>query len=661
MKMQEIFSRNGLLAQRLPRFEARPGQLAMAEALASLLAEDMEGEYSFSGARLLMVEAETGIGKTLAYLIPAILSGRRIVISTATLNLQDQILNKEIPLVEKVLGIDIPALCIKGRQNYLCHYRWFQHRATSQMSLLEDTEGDGIDAWLDTTETGDRAELSWLPDRSVLWPKISAQSNQCLGSECPESASCFVNQLRRRAGAARLLIVNHHLFFSDLALRSAGHGEVLPRYEGVIFDEAHHIENVATQFFGKTFSQYQLLDLFTDIERQAGLDLDPAGTDLLLGTVEGVRQRIDHFVRLFPEERGRYHLDALVDKISPVSWKAEIEQISAALSRLRQQAESHEGRGEGWAVLGKRIAELQANLEEIAIMESGGGIHNVHWYERRERAIVLSATPVEVAGHLQRSLYQTVRYCVMTSATLSSAGSFTYVRDRLGLGEETAFLRFDSPFDYRNRTLLYVPESGFPEPTARDFQGLVNERVLEILKLSRGRALVLFTSFKAMDGMADFLDGRLDYPVLVQGRASRQTLLNIFRDTTDSVLLAVASFWEGVDVPGESLSCVIIDKLPFEVPTDPVLMARIQIISDKGGKPFFDFQVPRAILSLRQGVGRLMRAATDRGVIAIMDVRLFSKGYGWMFLKSLPPSPVVRSLEDLAGFFSARGGEGSEK
>jgi ATP-dependent DNA helicase DinG len=653
MDMQEIFARGGLLAQRLPRFEPRTGQLAMAEALADLLADDLEDELSFQRAKLLVVEAETGIGKTLAYLIPAILSGRKIVISTATLNLQDQILSKELPLVEKVLGIEVPALCIKGRQNYLCHYRWFQHRTSMQMSLLDDTEGDRIEAWLEQTETGDRAELAWLSDRSALWPKISAQSSQCLGGDCPESASCFLNQLRRRAGAARLLIVNHHLFFSDLALRSNGYGEVLPRYEGVIFDEAHHIENVATQFFGRTFSQYQLLDLFADIEQQAELDLDPAVVDRLRGTVEGVRVRIEHFVRLFPEERGRYHLDSLVENLSSSVWKNEIDLISAALERLRQHAEEFEHRGEGWTVLARRINELRESLEEIAFPESGGGIENVHWYERRERAVVLSATPVEVAGHLQRTLYQNVRFCVMTSATLSSAGSFAYVRDRLGLDDATEYLHFDSPFDYRNRTLLYVPESSFPEPTARDFQVKLNERVLEILHISRGRALVLFTSFRAMEAMADFLDGRLDYPVLVQGRASRQNLLKTFSDTTDSVLLAVASFWEGVDVPGESLSCVIIDKLPFEVPTDPVLMARIQIISDNGGKPFFDFQVPRAILSLRQGVGRLMRAASDRGVIAIMDVRLFSKGYGRTFLKSLPPSPVVRYLDDLTGFFNS--------
>lgn len=651
--MQEIFAREGLLAQRLPHFEPRTGQLAMAEALAALLADDLASELSLQRARLLVVEAETGIGKTLAYLVPAILSGRKVVISTATLNLQDQILNKEIPLVEKVLGIEVSALCIKGRQNYLCHYRWHQYRASLQMSLLEDAEGDRVEAWLEQTETGDRAELGWLSDRSALWPKISAQSNQCLGGECPESASCFLNQLRRRAGSARLLIVNHHLFFSDLALRSNGHGEVLPRYEGVIFDEAHHLENVATQFFGRSFSQYQLLDLFADLQQQAELDLDPDAVDRLRGEIEGVRLRIDHFVRLFPEERGRYHLDSLVEKLSSTVWKNEIELISAALKRLRQHVEGHEFRGEGWIGLGRRITELCESLEEIAFPETYGSIENVHWYERRERSIVLSSTPVEVAGHLQRTLYQAVRFCVMTSATLSSAGSFAYVRDRLGLHDATEYLHFDSPFDYRNRTLLYVPESGFAEPTAREFQDRLNGRILDILHISRGRALVLFTSIRAMEATAEFLDGRLDYPVLVQGRASRQNLLATFRDTTESVLLAVASFWEGIDVPGESLSCVIIDKLPFEVPTDPVLMARIQVISDNGGKPFFDFQVPRAILSLRQGVGRLMRAATDRGVIAIMDVRLFSKGYGRTFLKSLPPSPVVRHLADLEGFFAA--------
>jgi ATP-dependent DNA helicase DinG len=651
--MKEFFSEDGLLAKRLSHFEAREGQRLMAEAVAELLHIDGEACPAQSDqAEVLVVEAETGVGKTLAYLIPAIVSERRVIISTATLNLQDQILNKEIPLAESVLGREIPAICVKGRQNYLCHYRWYQYRDSMQLSLLEDTEGDRIEQWLQSTETGDRAELDWLPDKSPLWPKISAQSNQCLGGDCPEASSCFVNQLRKKAGSVRLLIVNHHLFFSDLALRREGHGEVLPRYEGVIFDEAHHIENVATLFFGRTFSQYQLFDLFSDLERQAEVDLDPAKIDALRGVMQGLKQRAEYFVRLFPEERGRFHLDALITTISDAAWRFEIEQLAAALERLREQIAACASYGEGWGNLEKRVTELKTNLLDIALREKDGSRPRfVHWYERREKVISLSATPIEIAGHLRDSLYRAVQFCIMTSATLSSGGSFDYVKDRLGLDGRTRFLRLSSPFDYPGRTLLYIPESGFPEPTARNYPETVCERVFDILNISRGRALVLFTSLKAMDNMAEYLDARLCYPVLVQGRASRQNLLAAFRETTDSVLLAVASFWEGVDVPGESLSCVIIDKLPFEVPTDPVIQARIGIINDNGGNPFFDFQVPRAILSLRQGGGRLMRAATDRGVIVIMDVRLFSKGYGRTFLKSLPPSPVVRSLQDLAEFF----------
>jgi ATP-dependent DNA helicase DinG len=650
--MKEIFSQDGLLAERLSHFEARESQQVMAEAVAELLCNHEEDWSLTDRAKVLVVEAETGVGKTLAYLLPAILSDRRIVISTATLNLQDQILNKEIPLAEKVLGREIPALCVKGRQNYLCHYRWYQYRSSTQLSMFEDVEGDRIEQWLQTTTTGDRAELAWLADKSSLWPKISAHSSQCLGGECPEASFCFINQLRKRAGSVRLLIVNHHLFFSDLALRREGHGEVLPRYEGVIFDEAHHIENVATLFFGRTFSQYQLFDLFSDLERQAEIDLDPAQIEKVHGKVQALKQRIDTFVSLFPEERGRYHLDSLIHAISESAWRAEVEHVVTSLARLGEQIAACTAYGDGWDNLEKRVSELKTNLSEIALPQTDVSKPRfVHWYERKERTISLSATPIEVADHLRETLYRTVQFCVLASATLSSGGSFDYVKGRLGLDNETKFLKLSSPFDYLNRTLLYIPEAGFPEPTARDYPERVCERVFEILKISRGRALVLFTSLKAMDIMAEYLEPRLDYPVLVQGRASRQTLLKTFRETTDSVLLAVASFWEGVDVPGESLSCVIIDKLPFEVPTDPVIQARMSMISDKGGVPFFDFQVPRAILSLRQGVGRLMRAATDKGVIAIMDIRLFSKGYGRTFLKSLPPSPVVRSLQNLSEFF----------
>ncbi len=649
--MTDYFSPDGPLARCLEKFEPRVGQKGMAEAVARIISGDSQPTTDEFAARVLVVEAETGIGKTLAYLIPAILSGQRLVVSTATLNLQDQIMKKEVPLIAAMLGREIPAICIKGRQNYLCRYRWHQYQAAAQLSLVDDSECRRIEDWLGETDTGDRAELEWLPERSGLWPKISAHSNQCLGGDCPEAGECFVSQVRKRAGNATLLVVNHHLFFSDLALRHNGFGEVLPRYEGVIFDEAHHLENVASSFFGSSFSQYQFSDLLADISRQAEIDLDPDRLDRVLGTIRGLRQRTEEFVSLFPARFGRYRLDSLVAELTESAWQLEVELLATGIERLAEELSACSQYGEGWKSLEKRGRELHKNLLEIALPDCPTTGAFVYWYERRERSVVLSATPVDVAQHLEKSLYSEVAWCVMTSATLSSAGEFGYLRSRLGLGEATEFLRFASPFDYQRRTLLYVPENSFPEPASPDFSAMACARAVDILRLSRGRGLVLCTSFRGLESMAQFMEEQLDFPLLVQGRASRNALLREFCDRTDSVLLAVASFWEGVDVPGDALSCVIIDKLPFEVPTDPVIQARSQAITEAGGNPFFEFQIPRAILSLRQGVGRLMRAADDRGVIAILDVRLFTKGYGKTFRLSLPPSPVVRTLEPIAEFF----------
>jgi ATP-dependent DNA helicase DinG len=459
-----------------------------------------------------------------------------------------------------------------------------------------------------------------------------------------------VNQLRRKAGSARLLITNHHLFFSDLSLKQGGYGEILPRYEGVIFDEAHHLESVATAFFGISFSQYQLLDLLADIDRQAEADLAASQAERLGSTVRGLRQRLDRFISVFPAERGRYHLDPLIEKSA--QWREEVSSLRAGLDHLGDDLSDLGVVSEGWHVLEKRAAELGANLIAIALPETQSGNKcNVCWYERRERAVSISSTPINIADHLKKSLYPSVASCILTSATLTTGGDFTYIRERPGLDGLIETLRLNSPFDYSGRTLLYVPENGFAEPAERSFAESLCSRVYDILQISRGRALVLFTSFKGMDIMAEFLCDHLSYPVLVQGSASRHALLERFREETDSVLLAVASFWEGVDVPGESLSCVIIDKLPFEVPSDPVIQARVEAVSAAGGNPFFEFQIPRAVLSLRQGVGRLMRASSDRGLIAIMDVRLFSKGYGRVFMSSLPPSPVVRSLAPVRQFF----------
>lgn len=650
--MSEFFSPEGPLSRYLDNYEPREGQKEMSEAVTRLISGE-EVESVADLAKVLVVEAETGIGKTLAYLIPAILSGKRIVVSTATLNLQDQIMNKEIPLIEKVLGKNVPVICIKGRQNYLCLYRWYQYRSSAQLSLIDDSDLQRIEAWLNSTEEGDKAELDWLPERSALWSKISAHSNQCLGGECPDAAHCFVNRIRKNAGNASLLVVNHHLFFSDLALRQSGFGEVLPRYEGVIFDEAHHIENVATTFFGKSFSQYQLIDLVSDIERQADTDLDPVKAKKICGSARGVKKRTEEFASLFPAQRGRFHLNGFIKSISPNTWQVEIDLLSSGIERLVEELAQYRQYGEGWLTLEKRAEELCKNLIDIStpadVTDSDGF---VYWYERRERSISLSSTPVKVADHLQKALYGNVDWCIMTSATLSTAGDFSYLQDRLGLPAGIEYIRLASPFDHKHRTLLYVPEVSFPEPASHDYQLQACVRACELLKLSNGRGLVLCTSFRGMENMAQYLEEHLDYPILVQGRGSRSALLQSFREIENSVLVAVASFWEGVDVQGEALSCVIIDKLPFEVPTDPVIQARSQAVTANGGNAFFDFQVPRAILTLRQGVGRLMRSATDRGVIAILDVRLFTKGYGRHFRNSLPPSPVVRTFQPIAEFYN---------
>ncbi len=651
--MKKIFAEAGLLARNLPGFEPRHGQLQMAEAVQTVLeaGDGDSGETEKGGqARVLLVEAETGIGKTLAYLIPAFLSGQRIVVSTATINLQDQILNKEIPLMERIFGRSAAALCVKGRQNYLCLYRWNQHRSSPQLSLMENTELTRIESWLHSTDSGDRAELSWLADGSPLWPKISAQSNQCLGSECPDAAACFITQLRKQAGAARLLIVNHHLFFSDLALRQEGFAEILPRYQAVIFDEAHHLEGVASQFFGRHFSQYQLLDLVGDIERQADADLVVKKREAVVTPARGLLQRLERFTQLFPTDRGRYPLADLLS--AHASWPEAVEGLAHGLEQMAVSLSGLTPAGEAWNILSDRAAELAANVRQICLPPESDQRRFVHWYERRERTISLSATPVQIADELEKALYTSVQSCIMTSATLTAGGDFAYLKERLGLAPQTETLQLHSPFDFVRRTRLFVPEADFPPPPDPSYSARLCQQTLELLEISQGRALLLFTSFKGMDEMAAFLEtSSLPHPILVQGRSSRQALLEQFKKTTDSVLLAVASFWEGVDIQGESLSCVMIDKLPFEVPSDPVLQARMQAITEAGGKPFFDLQVPRAILTLRQGAGRLMRATSDYGVIAIMDVRLFSKGYGRAFRASLPPSPVVRSLEEVRHFF----------
>lgn len=642
---EEVFAADGLLAQSLPNFEPRANQLVMAQKVGHCLAHG--NALAGSQANLLAVEAGTGIGKTLAYLVPAILSGQKMVVSTNTLNLQDQILDKEIPFIKKHIAPTLDALCVKGRQNYLCHYRYHQFLANPQLKLFadEDMLRDLAD-WVEATETGDRAELSWLADDAQLWQSISATTSQCLGMHCPDGQYCFINTLRKKAGKAQLLIVNHHLFFSDLALRRFGHAEVLPRYESVIFDEAHHLENVATRYFGTTFSIYQVLDLVKDIETSAQADLNGKDKERITQTARALARQADQFTSIFPKERGRFPLFDFIERAD--FWEKERQTLFDHLLILIRHLGEVLVVAESWQGLLRRTEELVNSFVTITEEQEA---NSVYWYERREKTVVLSASPIDVAEELNEFLYEQAKSVIFTSATLTTGGNFAYFKDRLGLPDDLNTMLLDTPFDYKARTRLYIPERSFPEPSNGAFYHQAPERIEQLILAAEGRTLVLFTSFNSMRKAAEYLEERLPFPVYVQGQGSKTALLQQFRQETHSVLLAVASFWEGVDVAGEALSCVIIDKLPFEVPSDPVIMARMERIRQSGKNPFFDFQVPRAILTLRQGVGRLMRTSTDRGVLAILDVRLLTKSYGKLFLKSMPPSPVINDIAAVERFF----------
>lgn len=672
--MKNIFAASGVLARHLPNYEPRPGQQEMARAVERLLdrrEEQFFTERTNTPSDCLIVEAETGLGKTLAYLVPVVLSGRRAVVSTNTRNLQDQILQREIPFIKKYIAPDLTAMCVKGRQNYLCLYRWHQLTASGQQELFADTKKstaeqteqidhaqyNDIHIWLKNTVFADRAELPGITGNSALWQKICCQPHFCLGADCPDGADCHLNRLRRAAASCQLLVVNHHLLFSDLAVRRSGFGEVLPRYESVIFDEAHHLENVATNFFGFSFSKYQVIDLISDIEqsmrKKKGVTTQSKQHKKLLSNARALSGLNEQFTRHFPLKKGRFLLVDLLEE-RPELEKAK-DAVLLALHSLSEKLDRAKGRDEPWGQYMQRCLDLAQCLEKITSRPSDAAAEQerqyIHWVERTDKNLILSATPVDVADDLRATLFVNVEHCVFTSATLSTNSDFSYFSKRLGIPEGTETLSFPSPFDYPNRTLLYVPDNQFPEPNDSRYRETLHREIHQLITHSRGRALVLFTSFQAMDLAWHSLRDEFDYLMLRQGTASRHQLLSRFAEETDSILFAVASFWEGVDVPGEALSMVVIDKLPFEVPSDPVIMARMEKIKSAGGNPFMEFQVPRAVLGLRQGVGRLMRRSGDRGVMAILDVRLFSKFYGRRFLKSLPAAPLSRNIRDVRSFF----------
>ncbi len=641
--MRRYFGPDGLLAQKLSGFEYRAIQLQMAEAVEAGLRDSVP----------LLVEAGTGTGKTWAYLIPAILSGKRIAVSTGTKTLQDQIFDHDIPILRRLLFPQLRAVVLKGRKNYVCRRRLSQFALQPTFAAREEAKlFQRLLRWASRSETGDRAEIPWLPDQFLAWNDISSSSDQCLGQECADQGRCFLTHLRQQAARAHLLLVNHHLLFADLAVRRGGFGEVIPRYEAVIFDEAHQLEDVAASYFGIQWSNFRLQELLHDMQVEiTRATKDPEVIRQVRSAcehLEALNRRLVHLLCRPPAATGRFRLQPDTMAAGFVAICTEIGQSLAALRPiLTPHADSHPA----LESCQRRAHEMLGVLTELLEQRNPSLIY---WYESTARGVFLHGTPIEVAPIFQEHLFKHTPTAVFTSATLATAGSFAFLRDRLGLPEDTRELLLPSPFAYDQQALLYVP-SRFPQPNAADFCQRVADEALAIITKSRGRALFLFTSYRNMTQVHKLLEQRLPYPILLQGQKPKRILLAEFKENIASVLFATSSFWEGVDVPGEALSCLLIDKLPFEVPDDPLLVARLEALRTQGKNPFNDYQVPRAILHLKQGVGRLIRSSQDRGVIVLFDIRLLQKSYGRLFLDSLPPCRRVHELSDLDEFAKTLG------
>jgi len=645
--MENIFGPGGLIAKYHPNYEYRPGQVKMAEAVAEVLSK---------GGHLL-VEAGTGTGKTLAYLVPAIAANRRIIVSTGTKNLQEQLFFKDIPFLQQILPHHFRATYMKGRSNYVCLNRLKRAENSPVLGGLEEIDYfDQIRRWAYETQVGDRAELTDLPEDLSFWHAIDARSEICLGQKCPDFDPCFITKMRQRALDSDIVIVNHHLFFADLGLRGNDYGAVLPDYTTVIFDEAHEIENIAAGYFGANVSNYRLVDLVRDVQMMLIPDADVAAE--LIKVCARLIQRADRFWLSFrggeSSSDGRYAINrsdfvrTLTNgKSQPTALGENYLALDNALDRLISTLANIKDPPPELDNLLRRAEAIKFDLEFII---AGDDPKYVYWYERRGRGIFLQATPIDVSAILADRLFDKVRTAILTSATLTSGGSFDFIRSRLGINEAQE-LTVGSHFDYANQAVLYLPPR-MPDPRNREFTDAAVTEIVKLLEVSRGRAFVLFTSNSQMQMVYERVRSIVDFPVFIQGQGSKAGLLEKFRNTPNAVLFATASFWHGVDVQGEALSCVIIDKLPFAVPTDPVVAARHKYIDGQGGNSFYEYSLPEAVITLKQGLGRLIRSTTDRGVLAVLDPRLRTKSYGRVFLESLPPCPVTTRIEDLARIFS---------
>ncbi|MFM9903197.1 MAG: ATP-dependent DNA helicase [Pyrinomonadaceae bacterium] len=649
--IDKVFGMDGLVSQFHDNYEYREGQIKMAEAIAR----------TFQEKKHLIVEAGTGTGKTLAYLIPAINESfrtkKRIIISTGTKNLQEQLMEKDIPFLQQILPKKFTAAYMKGRSNYACLYRIYKSEDQPILDGVGEIDHfNEVREWVRDTKTGDRAELTNLPENLPFWNRISAKSETCIGQKCADFEPCFITQMRAGAETADIVIVNHHLFFADLSVRGAQFGKVIPDYGAVIFDEAHLIEDIAADYFGFQISNFQLDELVRDAN-QLPISDAVANTNIMRASTR-VNGFAEQFWVRFKQARdgdGRFPLiaDAFAsrgvdgdDDLTPLGEA--YHELDEAFSRLEADVDVFSEKIPEADSVVRRIRQTRFDLGFIVKQADR---NFVYWLERRGRGIFLQASPVDVSALLQEKLFDKVGTCILTSATLSTNGSFNFIRDRLGLkAAQTNTLVAPSSFDYEKQSILYLPKS-MPDPRTTEFSQMAAAEIVKILQVTRGHAFVLCTSNSSMAALFELVSSRIGYPCFLQGSMAKTGLLEKFRETPNAVLFATSSFWQGVDVRGEQLSCVIIDKLPFAVPTDPIVAARSKFIDDNGGKSFFDYSVPQAVISLKQGIGRLIRSKTDRGVIAILDPRLRTKSYGRDFLNSLPRMRITGDLNDVVAIF----------